>query len=179
MTDFTHVWLIGTLGGKVVDVEVRYHTGKLAMTGTVSVVRAGSLNRPVYECVYGGQIVNGIDPSDISPADGWTVEAIEWLWRAWKRWHLNDMRAGTPAQERLLRTKAASLGVGYTDSPHAYASSHGYGSVFQMHQEWLKDAGIVVDGDYAYGTRWLREEVPVEVLAALNALPALPECDVE
>lgn len=74
----------------------------------------------------------------------------------WDRWHLNDMRAGTPKQEEYLRT-------------------YGHGKDYEETLNKLLATDLIMDdldGErYKYGSRWLTEEVPDEVLAYLRSLP--------
>jgi hypothetical protein len=79
---------------------------------------------------------------DITPAPGWTAETIAAFLQAWNRWHLNDMRAGCEHQRALGWTK-------YEDHPSEPCPTCGY----------------------KYGSRWLTEEVPADVLAFLSSLP--------
>lgn len=69
----------------------------------------------------------------------------------WDRWHLNDMRAGTPEQMAISK-----------DLPYDKAC------------ELLKAADKYVvpgpDGDpYAYGSQWLTEQLPAEVIAEIES----------
>jgi hypothetical protein len=76
-------------------------------------------------------------------------EDVERLLDIWDRWHLNDMKAGTRAQEEFI-DQHGLRGKEYTDKVAA-----------------LKDAGLLEDGGYKYGTAWLYEPVPTDVLAFL------------
>ena len=75
-------------------------------------------------------------------AQGWTAWEIQKLWALWDRWHLNDMRAGCEHQRALGWTK-------YDDHPSEPCPTCGY----------------------KYGTAWLTEEVPQDVLEWLAELP--------
>jgi|694.fasta_scaffold25991_5 hypothetical protein len=156
---------IGTVAGycdqkpRDVTVNIRYECGKLAFDGSVAGIAAG-------------QIVMGLRAYDIVPADGWTTEAIQWLFDMWERWHLNDMRAGTPRQEEVIRRYAVHGGNAYREAPHSYAKTHGYEDAYALHCAWLVIEGLLVDGGYRYGTAWLREEVPQEIVDALQVLPS-------
>lgn len=72
------------------------------------------------------------------------------LYEIWKRWHLNDMRAGTFVQEEILRQAKAS-GVEF-DNFYIDAC------------EYLQRFDALVDDGYKYGTAWLKEELPQEVI---------------
>lgn len=65
----------------------------------------------------------------------------------WKRWHLNYMRAGCEHQ-RALGWKS------YDEHPSEPCPTCGY----------------------KYGTSWLHEDVPAEVIAYLESLPAADDC---
>ncbi len=78
------------------------------------------------------------------------------LYEIWKRWHLNDMRAGTFVQEEILRQAKAS-GVEF-DNFYIDAC------------EYLQRFDALVDDGYKYGSKWLKEELPQEVIDYVCAL---------
>lgn len=65
----------------------------------------------------------------------------------WKRYHLNDMRAGTPKQEQAVRE---------------YCKNNEYN--YNKVREYLNSIGLIVDNGYTYGTNWLYEEIPQHIL---------------
>ena len=65
------------------------------------------------------------------------------------------MRSGTPRQEEFVRN---------TREQHGYE----YKEVCRL----LEEANLFVDNGYQYGTAYLTEEVPQEVLEYLFTLPA-------
>lgn len=77
------------------------------------------------------------------------------LYEIWKRWHLNDMRAGTFVQEEILRQAKAS-GIELND----YDDTCNY----------LQRFDALVDDGYKYGSKWLKEELPREVVDYVYAL---------
>lgn len=84
----------------------------------------------------------------------------------WERWHLNDMRAGSPRQEAYKRSNPKRFAV-------TYPTSH-YNNALAV----LRDAGLNPDTEYIhngepykYGTAWLHEDVPADVLDYLRDLP--------
>ena len=82
----------------------------------------------------------------------------------WNRWHLNDMRAGTPKQEEALR-EAENAGWEHKSYDGALAK--------------LAELGLKVDGGYVYGSAWNHEDVPEDVVEYLDSLPSndtLPVC---
>jgi len=68
------------------------------------------------------------------------------LYEIWKRWHLNDMRAGTQKQEQLLRDAEVEINT-YDEACNYLAAKDAY-----------------IDNGYKYGSRWLKEELPQEVI---------------
>jgi hypothetical protein len=89
---------------------------------------------------------------------GWSrAKAAEFL-RIWGRWHLNDMRAGSPRQRDAIRAMP----------------DKSYDAV----KPALEAAGLSPDAEhlhngkpYAFGSAWLFEAVPAEILDFLRALP--------
>lgn len=75
------------------------------------------------------------------PKAPWTKEMVDKLCDIWDRWHLNDMRAGCEHQ-RALGWKGES----YIGKPCPVCG-------------------------YKYGTAWLKEEVPSDVIEWLESLP--------
>ena len=114
-----------------------------------------------------GQIVMSYGTAEeraaISPAPGWTAETIGRFFDLWKRWHLNEMLAGSPAQREHLATLTFP---GYPMSHYVWACDEL--AAVGLHP----DPGHLHKGEpYRYGSAWLREDVPDEVLAELAAFP--------
>jgi hypothetical protein len=143
--------------------------GVLSITGVEGPTIAGNC--------YGscGQISSALDPDKIQPAPEWTRERIRHFLAIWQRWHLNDMRAGTPRQEAYLREHILD-----------YIKEKSECNVSLPHHNWatrvLDGAGLNPDpellhsvngkiGPYRYGSAWLTEVLPLDVLAWLDALP--------
>lgn len=75
----------------------------------------------------------------------------------WKRWHLNDMRAGSPRQEAALEE--------FKNTHFSYDDACAY----------LKDIGLYKDTEfiykgkpYEYGQAWLVEQIPAEVVKRIE-----------
>lgn len=90
----------------------------------------------------------------------WTLGMVMKLRDIWERWHLNHMNAGTPTQEEWVR---AHYGLKHPEVRYDYSTV----------KEELKAAGLDPDPDsgYEYGTGWLKENVPDDVLEWLKGLP--------
>ena len=82
-------------------------------------------------------------------------EKAQEMLSVWERWHLNDMRAGTPAQTAILRSHKDEF-PGYPTSYYDFAC------------HLLEANGLLVDNGYKYGSAWLREELPTEVVAIIE-----------
>lgn len=92
-----------------------------------------------------------------TPAKGFTRKDCFRLKQAWERWHLNDMRAGTPKQEDAVRKWRTT------------SNDQSYKAAFEM----LKSIDLLVDDGHKYGSKWLKEEVPLDVLEWLFSLPGI------
>lgn len=155
MSNFTKIVRLGTAEtpeGRSYSIfcKVKYIDGGLSITGVEGPLRNGN-------CRGGcGQIVMSINVSEVKPAPGWDAAMLRRFVEVWNDWHMNDMRAGTPRQTAYL---AGKFYVDFSDAV-----------------ELLKQAGIYEDDGYRYGTAWLREDVPDDVL---DWLKGLPDTDVE
>jgi len=163
MDNFTKVIRPGTTttwNGRRMSVfcTIEYQDGRLSITGVEGPLSSGNC---LGSC---GQIETSMDLTYLACfhfAPHWNRDMLNEFLSIWRRWHLNDMRAGTPEQMACLET-------------HIY--QHSYGD----HYLWAKnilayaklDPVTLPDGtEYYYGTRWLFEPVPEDVLAFLVNLP--------
>lgn len=177
----THTVRIGTVpgyssSGREVQADVfckiQYEGGELAITG----VEGPTANGDAYGAC--GQIEMTYrtpeERATITPAPGWDAAMIDRLFDIWGRWHLNKMRPGSPRQSAWLRDNPIP------ESETRYPASH-----YVVASHYLADAGLNPDAEYhpdvpnvgtskgyRYGSAWLREEVPADVIAWLFALPA-------
>lgn len=111
------------------------------------------------DIIMGGQCVGEV--AAMFPKDKKAQRMVE----IWKRWHLNDMKAGSPAQEMWLRENPIDP-VEYT-----YPKDH-----YTVASTKLEAAGLNPDPDYLhngepykYGHAWLKEEIPAEVAAEIKS----------
>jgi hypothetical protein len=105
-----------------VTVEIRINNGKFSMSGDMG----GSC----------GQIYDSIEPATSGQED---------LLDLWKKYHLNDMKSGTPRQMELVK------GLPYVEA-----------CAVLERENLLED--ILPDGKkYIYGTGWLTEELPEDI----------------
>lgn len=80
----------------------------------------------------------------------------------WRDWHLNDMRAGSPAQQAWLNANPVSF---------MCHESH-----YTKAGEALAAAGLNPDPNYLhngapyeYGSAWLLEEIPAEIVSEIES----------
>lgn len=78
----------------------------------------------------------------------------------WKRYHLNDMKGGTPRQEAYL--------AGYMD-----ASGESYDYIIR--KDLLDEAGLEPDNGYHYGSDWLYSPIPDDIIAEIKSWSDLNE----
>lgn len=76
-------------------------------------------------------------------------ELAEKIVNWWRKYHLNDMHAGTKRQEDLLK----------------YCKSHDY----KEQCDFLEKHSMLFDNGYKYGTAWLKEEIPASTLKDIRA----------
>lgn len=101
-----------------------------------------------------GQIVDDVAAvQDFAP--GWTAQDVASLVAIWRRWHLNDMRAGCVHVPEPVRE----------DSPYGRRPD-------------LTNTPACPETGYRYGHAWLVEEPPADVLAEFRRLMALPSGNV-
>ncbi len=105
-----------------------------------------------------GQIIMSPSWSINEYAPGWNKEIEDQFRTIWNRWHLNDMRAGSPKQCEFLRNSP--------DIPRDYDTVSAGLTLAGINPDYLHN-GI----PYVYGKAWLTESVPDEVITWLAALP--------
>ena len=127
----------------IVYVEFNPDSGRLSLSGTARGKMGGS-----------GQVLEQVREG--VPAEGWRKRDCYELYKCWKRWHLNDLRAGTPKQEEAVRE---------------WKKKNQYD--YKLVCDYLKTIGLYEDNGYRYGTAWLKEEVPKEVIEWLYSLPGV------
>lgn len=132
--------------------------GRFSMCGEVWNPRRSD----VYSC---GQNIDEI--ARLFPGNA----RVQRMAEVWRRWHLNDMKAGSPAQMAWLEANASDWaayqagkrGIGYGGNHYVWAC------------EALSAAGLNPDtgylhngSPYRYGSAWLREDLPAEVVAEVE-----------
>ena len=72
------------------------------------------------------------------------------IYKYWKKYHLNDLRAGTQQQTKILKK---CLSTDYDDRC-----------------KFLKEHDLYVDRGYTYGTMWLTQMIPKDVVRQIKKL---------
>lgn len=135
--------------------RIKFDGRRLSITGVVGPKRNGDA---IGGC---GQIKMSLDAKEVTPAPAWSTDMVNRFFATWRRWHLNDTRAGSLAQEDWLRENPIA------EADYAYPKSH-----YTVASERLAAAGLNPDADgYKYGHAWKFEEVPAHVIAWLQSLP--------
>jgi hypothetical protein len=170
--DFVHVLNPGTYwdgsARSQVFCKVAFEGGNLAITGVIGPTKDGDAK---HGC---GQIVRELAKVDLG--DGWTPAMLSTFAEAWRLWHLNDMRAGCVHQRVNGWDK---MPIDPTKPLDAYGDHTGNGRATwnmlvwvtpQEHPKGLLGVACKACG-YPYGSKWLREEIPADVVAFLRGLP--------
>lgn len=129
--------------GKIsADIDIHIEAGRLSITGVV--YEGERLLRSERNLISAGQCLE--DARTLLP---------EKLSEIWERWHLNDMRAGTFSQEQALRE---------------VKDSFDRLSWYEQACDYLNSVGLLYDNGYKYGTAWLTEELPEDVIEYVKNL---------
>lgn len=129
-----------------VDIEYSLKDGKFSASGNIWM----SSKRDILS---GGQNLEEI--ASLFP----NHELCQRIVSVWKKWHLNDMHAGSPKQEDFLEK------LNLPNYNH-----------YETAKEKLKEAGLDPDESflhngkpYEYGTAWLHVELPSQVIEEIES----------
>lgn len=114
-----------------------------------------SISGTIYErktWIHTGQIEDILEEAK---SNGWKKlfidkEKLRKLLVIWKKWHLNDLRAGTRKQMEVInkwQKKMKKDNLSYEEECKV-----------------LKEKNLLIDRGYEYGTKWLYEPLPKEVI---------------
>lgn len=81
-------------------------------------------------------------------------DTYDTIYNMWKKHHLNDLHAGTVAQEEALEK------AGYT----------GWANNYKECCDYLESIGLFDDNGYKFGHGWLKREIPDEDLNTIKEL---------
>ena len=158
---FEKVLHIGTCADGDVFIEVKWTGTRLSITGVEGPKRNGDARGGCGQIVY-----DAAQQAALSLAPGWDRTLIARLFEVWDRWHLNDVRAGSPRQSEFRRAHPDQFDVKYPVDHFANACGVLTRAGLNPDPEYL------LDGEpYRYGSAWLHEDVPDDALAFLRGLP--------
>ena len=80
----------------------------------------------------------------------------------WREWHLNDMKAGSPAQEAFL--KANPVKSGYPQSHYDAALASLKAAGLQPDESYLRNGE-----PYSYGSAWRHVNLPADIVAEIQS----------
>lgn len=132
-----------------VDLEVELREDKYGRP--VFSARGRIWNTRHTDVVCAGQCLDEIVKRTIDLYANRTLDTFLYIYSLWKKYHLNDMHAGTPEQEEAVnKWKEAGNKYDYTEACK-YLESIG---LYEVPYKSLEFTGI-----YAYGSAWLYREI--------------------
>lgn len=149
--------------------KIGFASGKLSITGVEGPMRNG-------DCKGSCGQIDMHEWNIKTYAPGWNAELEKQFREVWQKWHLNDMRAGCEHQreqrwnERPVYPDRPTKD--YVQYPAVMGGGQGWNMLVWVPVEkgGLLSAPCGICG-YRYGSQWLREEVPSDVLDFLKSLP--------
>ena len=126
-----------------VEIEWELKDGRFSMSGNIWMPS----RRDIYAGGQNLEEIGALFPDDAK---------VQRMVAIWRRWHLNDMRAGTCAQEEIIEAHKSEF-PGYPTSFYVWAC------------ELLRSHDLYEDNGYKYGSRWLKEEIPADVIAEIES----------
>lgn len=135
------------LVGPGVYVEWSLVDGNFSMTGTINKYMGGSC----------GQNLDSI--AELFPDD----EKLQRMVAVWREWHLNDMTAGSPAQEAALKTIKSDF-PGYPVSWYDWACCALHDMGLQPDPNYLYN-----NKPYSYGSRWLKRVLRQKIVEEIES----------
>lgn len=137
--------------------KISYTDGKLSLCGVIGPTSHGNALGSCGQCV--DEIRGG------TPVNGWDKEMVEMLCNIWEDWHLNNLRPYCQHQKELGYRKLASAEV----VVNGKREKRGW-LRYDKYALGLLGKPCPVCG-YRYGSAWLKEDVPEEILKWLYNLP--------
>lgn len=128
--------------------------------GPVLSISATVYNKYKTDIICAGQCLDTIAETNLGKN-----AIFQEIYDLWKKYHLNDMHAGTPAQEKALRDAVAT---GELSASSNYTEQVAYLKSIRLYvDDSVKDA----KGEaYRYGHGWLYEPIPVEDIIRIENL---------
>jgi hypothetical protein len=118
------------------------------------------LTKTSYHTQFGNEEYE--NKEDIRFSSGWNLSQFKKLLDVWDKWHLNDMQAGCVHQRAMGWDKELI-------NPDLPAEQKNMKCWEYPPIGYL--TGVCPECGYKYGSAWLFEEVPADVIEWLNSLP--------
>lgn len=143
----------------------RTHTGNITPS-YVEFTASGSVwNARQTDCLTCGQCLDTIAEYIADPV-------FAEIYKLWKQYHLNGMHAGTPEQEAAVNEwKAAGNKYDYMAACEYLKSIN----MYEVNCTVLSGGRRYNNEPYRYGSAWLIQELPGDVLIRLEHLLSTPE----
>ena len=132
--------------------KVKFEDGKFTISAVEGPMKSGNCKGSAGQCRE--SLLTCLPEGDLSK------EQLEKLYAIWNEWHLNDLQAGSPDQEKFLEQQS---------------NDYDYNTACTV----LEAAGLNPDPNYMhndepyrYGSAWLRKEVPEDVIEWVFNLPS-------
>ena len=126
-------------------------------------ISASIRNATNTDIVCGGQCLDDIAQYKLEH----NQELFDFLYSMWKKYHLNDMKVGTPEQEAAIeKWRESSSEQDYTK--YDYTEVCKYLKSIGLYE--VEYHGLEFDGMYKYGHSWLYKEIEPEDLEKIKAL---------
>lgn len=93
-----------------------------------------------------GQVIDEVEKA--YKGDPLAEKIVNW----WRKYHLNNMHAGTPKQEESLNK------AGITN----------WADDYDICRKYLESIGLLYDNGYKFGSAWLKEEIPADDLREIK-----------
>ncbi len=133
----------------VIKIEIRNATDTIDWDTLYQVENRETLS--LMGEMYGGKKFNKpISWGQIYDSFTTTSKCVKELCDFWRKYHLNDLNAGTKSQSELIKSRN---------------EKYDYKEVCKF----LEDQNMLVDRGYRYGTAWLSREFPKDELLSIIA----------
>jgi len=142
--------------------HIQYKDMKLSISGVVSPLKSGNCKGSCGQ-IY-DEIIDNLD--NFTYAKSWNKAKAFQFVEYWKEFHLNDMQAGC---EHQRAEKWEDILIDDT-KPRTQDNMAMWTSYKDNKKQGLLSKPCKICG-YKYGSKWLKKEVPTNVLIWLNNLP--------
>jgi len=157
--DFVKVVRLGTVQGwrknHSVFCKISFKNSRLSICGVIGPTISGN----AQGC---GQIEMSLKKTDFQNfGKGWDQKLVDKFLNVWRKWHLNDMKAGTPRQMKFLEKQ--------TFDPNVHGDHYSWARKILSENNLNPD--VYKGKSRLYGSSWFKINVPKNVLAWLKNLP--------